>query len=124
MGSVAVRVSSALLAPAPSVLASIALIDERSLDDASGRLRTRVGHPLVLQPPGGLSNYESRPNGTLPAWCQSTGANRLLPITLVPAARNAPKPDARRVAVLHAGRKTGFRSSILSQAQLPPRQPT
>ncbi|MFT7535182.1 MAG: hypothetical protein ACI85K_001133 [Hyphomicrobiaceae bacterium] len=103
MGSVAVWVMSALLAPAPSVLASIALIDERSLNDASGRLRTGVGHPLVLQPPGGLSNYESRPNGTRPAWLQSTAANQLVPITLVPitlvpATRNA--PNLTRAALL------------------------
>lgn len=64
--AVAVRILGALLAPTPRVLASVALIYERPLNDASGRLRTRVGHHLVLQPPGGLSNNEPRPNGTLP----------------------------------------------------------
>ena len=65
---VAVRILGALLTPAPGMLASAASINERSLDDAAGRLRTRICHLLVLQPPGDLSNHESRPNGTLPVW--------------------------------------------------------
>ena len=59
--SIAVWIQLALVAPTPCVLACTALINERALDDASGRLSTRVGHLLVLQPPGGLSNHESRP---------------------------------------------------------------
>ena len=47
------RVARAALATTPSVLAGLAMVDERALDDTSGRLRTRVSHAPVLQPPGG-----------------------------------------------------------------------
>ena len=53
MGAIAERVGAALFAAAPRVLAGATLIDERALDDTSGRLRTGVGHIPVLQPPGG-----------------------------------------------------------------------
>ena len=66
MRAVAVWVLGALLAAAPCVLTRVALINERPLDDASRRLWARVGHPLVLQPPGGLSNCEPLPIEALP----------------------------------------------------------
>jgi hypothetical protein len=75
VSAIAVGIDRTLLAATPRILAGVALINERSSDDASGRLWARVGHPLVVQPPGGLSNFEPRPNAALQAsWCQSTDA--------------------------------------------------
>src|SRR5690606_19186820 len=77
MRAITIRIRGALLTAAPRVLAGVALINERPLDDASGRLWARVGHPLVLQPPGGLSNSEPLPIETLPSWFLSIWCTQL-----------------------------------------------